>query len=143
MRFRRVFTLLNSKIWRFFNGFLYPKSKAWNWKRANGPDHLLHLPYQFSKIELYTLVTDMKRSKYLKCSAYSIEPSFSVFAYSTNTKGKVLVCIRLYLSTITTYNSHFNSRLNSFFILSRSGNSSKMNSHFYLIRCGKLRKWEL
>ena len=53
--------------------------------------------------------------------------------------------IRLYLSTIPTYNSHFNSRLNYHFLLSRSGNSSKNNSHFwkknslfYLIRSGNL-----
>ena len=36
----------------------------------------------------------------------------------------------LYLSTIPTYNSHFNSRLNSHFLLSSSGNFSKKNSHF-------------
>ena len=46
--------------------------------------------------------------------------------------------LRLYLSTIPTYNSHFNSRLNFHFLLSRSGNSSKKNSHFYLIRSGNL-----
>ena len=51
----------------------------------------------------------------------------------------------LYLSTIPTYNSHFNSRINSHFLLSRSGNSSKknshfwkQNSHFYLIRSENL-----
>ena len=59
--------------------------------------------------------------------------------------------LRSYLS-IPTYNSHFNSRLNSHFLLSRSGNSffrsgnsflknshfSKKNSHFYLIESGNL-----
>ena len=40
------------------------------------------------------------------------------------------VGLGLYLSTIPTYNSRFNSHLNSHFLLSRSGNSFLKNSHF-------------
>ena len=57
----------------------------------------------------------------------------------------IVLNLRLYLSKILTYNSHFNSRLNSHFLLSRSGNSflknshfSKTNSHVYLIESGNL-----
>ena len=46
--------------------------------------------------------------------------------------------VRPYLSTIPTLNSHINSHSNSYFLLSRSGNSFLKNSHFYLIRSRNL-----
>ena len=68
-----------------------------------------------------------------------------IFIYTHREK---MLILRLYLSKIPTYNFHFNSCLNSHFLLSRSGdsflksgNSPKKNSHFYLIESGNY-KWE-
>ena len=80
--------------------------------------------------------------------AISVFWQFYIFGYNMRLKMFLLPIkwkFRLYLSTIPTYISHFNSHLNYHFLFSRSGNSSKKNSHFwkknshfYLIRSGNL-----